>query len=209
MMGSRPRHNLRSLCVFQYVIALFGLFLIRSESFLVSKSLQVSFSSLANGRQPVEETPSFGRNSTVLLHQKSIQQRKPHKNRRPRGYWSNITNLELELEQFWKQRKIHHDFVLIPSESILYFYNRHDLRGAIASLGGREVIASIYPNTRIMPGRWADAVAQYPQLIAADPQLSSRRTPWNTQSDDTPRWEHSETRREKGYWNITSVFKEL
>ena len=207
----------KAFTMLQYSVLLLALIFLQSYSFPPSnprRSLSAVFAS-EFGRDDdeprVQRSFGSGRNLTVsALSAKAPQQRRPHTNRRPRRYWANITNFQHELELFWLDRGLEHDGVLVPSESILYYYNRHDLRGAIASLGGRQSLAAMSPKIRLLPGRWADAIEQYPELLVADPDLSKRQTPWNPQPEDSKmRWEHSSNRREKGYWNITNLFKEL
>ncbi|GKY91066.1 hypothetical protein MPSEU_000079400 [Mayamaea pseudoterrestris] len=202
-----------------HVLFLLFLVVFRTESFLATKIIGFSrlFATFEHASLSADDIVApfaalTARNLTIRLHHKPQQQRRPHTNRKPRGYWSNVSNLEHEVKEFWMERNLTFNFVLLPSESILYFYNRHDLRGAIASLGGREAIASGRPKFRVLPGRWADAVEQYPQLLSSAPELMNRQTLWDVykQPDDTKRrWEHSCARKEKGYWNITTVYKEL
>lgn len=104
--------------------------------------------------------------------------------------------------------------LLIPSESLLYHYARHDLRGAIASHGGRRRLLADHVRVRLLPGRWADAVRLYPRLLLADPTLSAERPPWRpaempAATAERRHWGHSVVRKGKGYWDRTTLFKEL
>ncbi|OEU23233.1 hypothetical protein FRACYDRAFT_233403 [Fragilariopsis cylindrus CCMP1102] len=87
-----------------------------------------------------------------------------HQNRKPRGYWKNITNIEYELRTLWTEKAIQisdnavdnddnndndNDKLLInllypppiPNEALLNYWNRHDIRNAIRSYGGRTLLA--------------------------------------------------------------------
>lgn len=150
-------------------------------------------------------------NVTRAYSFKKPQQRRPHVNRRPRNYWTNVSNIEKEVDQFWRELGIQNKYVLIPNRAILSYYKRHDLESAIASQGGRESLQYVFSKeTRILPGRWSDALMDYPHLFSNASALSNITSPWNIVIDEQRRrWEHKETRKEKGYWNLTIVFKKL
>ena len=111
------------------------------------------------------------------------QQRRRPRDKRPRNYWSNTSNLELELRQLWKS---HHVTWIspsmpppIPNETLLNYWKRHDLRAAIASLGGRHVVAQQLGDADIIPGKWnlATQTRVVQQVIQHDPYLSITMPP--------------------------------
>jgi len=98
------------------------------------------------------------------------QSRSQPSQRRPRYYWFDPDNLREGLYDFWSK-----DCGVtgvdrtrpptIPNEVLLYHYQRHDLRAAIARNGGRARVARLLGGAPIMPGRWRDAVrSRAPEL---------------------------------------------
>ena len=175
---------------------------------------------------PSSENPP---NRTVALRpvRRKRQQRRKPRNRRPRNYWTEPDNLAREIRLFWEQDCGLENYsasigtTLIPSENLLYYYGRHDLRAALVSTGGRETVAELLGGARILPGRWKEAV-QDPQiqaLLAIDPTLSADLSPVSaanvnqteSSSADTssPKWSHASDRRPKGFWNLQRVVQEL
>lgn len=165
---------------------------------------------------------------------KSSQIRKKPQSRRPRGYWQDIANVDQELRELWQQQA---NITIpkstpppIPNESLLNYWKRHDLRAAIATHGGRELLAeelSSKGRAMIIPGKWADAV-QIPmvqRMVLQDPQLSMEYPPLSPQQLATKnkakivqetketrelRWRHSSDRKPRGYWSSSEVvIKEL
>jgi hypothetical protein len=121
-----------------------------------------------DNNKPEENALSF----TTTVSQRHRQVRRPHKNRRPRGYWLNIRNIETEVIRFWKQYGIMMPLLdtktlLIPNETLLLHCQRHDLRAAIAKQGGRNALQQSLPNAEIIPGRWNQAIhiPQVRQLV--------------------------------------------
>ena len=133
---------------------------------------------------------------------KAQLRRKPI-HRRPKYYWTNPTNLRFELHEFWSnphgRSTLSHGndsvgggttttdddgrvVVLIPNESLLCHFGRHDLRAAIASQGGRSVVVRLLHPARIMEGQWQRAMKQhYPQverLIQQHDTLSRDHSPF-------------------------------
>ena len=168
----------------------------------------------------------------LLVSRKRQQRRKP-RNRRPRYYWTNPKNIRREIEQFWSDcgleitatttennnnnddddddRKKKYS-LMIPNESLLHHYGRHDLRAALQSAGGREVVAEqLGGDVQIMPGRWSEAVLenQIQALLQIDNSLSADASPTATVSSTEDKWSHQSDRKPKGYWNLTVVIAEL
>jgi hypothetical protein len=96
-------------------------------------------------------------NSSVVVLPASV-----HQNRKPRGYWKNITNIEYELRNLWIEKmqisnnannddnnngdkllvKLLYEYPPpIPNEALLNYWNRHDIRNAIRSYGGRTLLS--------------------------------------------------------------------
>ena len=100
----------------------------------------------------------------VNTYQKPRQVRQIPTKRKPRNYWQSASNLRNELIQFWTSHNVPIDRIHpgqpppIPSEYILNFFERNDLRGAIASNGGREHVSYMLGGAKIIPGKWKDAV---------------------------------------------------
>jgi hypothetical protein len=100
----------------------------------------------------------------VETYQKPRQVRRIPIKRKPRNYWQSTTNLRNELSKFWIENNVPIDKLNpgqpppIPSEHLLNFFGRNDLRGAIASIGGREQVSYLLGGAKIIPGRWKDAV---------------------------------------------------
>ena len=201
----------------------------------------------------LDSDPAAAASSTppIFLIGKALQVRHPSFTRKPKHYWSDLANMARELSYFWDdcastaglerrgtatalkssspppiRRKL-----VIPNETLLRFYNRHDLRGAIAAHGGRRVLAeklreafaaptsSRVMDVTILSGRWADAMNESSELraiVLAHPQLSVHRPPSICEHSARwghhlrPRWSHQSHRRPKGYWsNQTAVLLEL
>lgn len=160
--------------------------------------------------------------------QRQRQVRRKHVNRRPKYYWFNATNLRNELFNFWTQRGVQlkkSQIPPIPSEVILLYYERHDLRAAIAKNGGRLSVSNMLRGAPIVPGRWQDAVEESPEtraLIEADPILSLERPPSmpgmtvsnlagvkDSGNFTQVRWLHQSGRKPKGFWNLQTTVEEL
>lgn len=149
----------------------------------------------------------------LLVSRKRQRRRKP-RNRRPRYYWTNPKNIRREVEQFWTDCGLEsRDLpLMIPNESLLHHYGRHDLRAALQSAGGREIVAEqLGGDVQIMPGRWSDAVQerQVQALLKIDDSLSPDLSPTATSSSTEIKWSHQSDRKPKGYWNLTVVIAEL
>lgn len=157
--------------------------------------------------------------------------RKKSVNRHPPGYWQNLTNVKRELFQFWIDRGVmslanNHVPLIIPSEGLLNYFKRHDLRYAVVLHGGRESLSRRLGGARIMPGKWSTAVRSSPELqellrnasyagLSPDlPPLSSQQRKDETVKKslsvrNETRWSHREGRKPKGYWTMEVVVQEL
>jgi hypothetical protein len=141
-----------------------------------STQLAKTIGSLDNREfSPVVNTsasPSRPGNNEILLkpqsilpqlhtYQKPRQIRRPSTNRHPRNYWYSTANLQKELTQFWTDHNVplpHTNSPPIPSEYILNFFGRNDLRWGIVQNGGRENVSHLLGGAKIVPGRWKDAL---------------------------------------------------
>jgi hypothetical protein len=96
----------------------------------------------------------------VQIYQKPRQIRRIPTKRKPRYYWQSTSNLRDELALFWEVHNVTVDKIKppIPSEHLLNYFKRNDLRGAIASYGGRERVSNLLGGAKIIPGRWKDAL---------------------------------------------------
>ncbi|KAL3793548.1 hypothetical protein HJC23_007288 [Cyclotella cryptica] len=97
-------------------------------------------------------------------YQKPRQIRRIPTKRKPRNYWHSTSNLRSELTSFWKEYGVPLHQINpgrpppIPSEYILNFFRRNDLRGGIAQNGGRENVSHLLGGAKIIPGKWKEAV---------------------------------------------------
>ena len=151
-------------------------------------------------------------NSQQLVGRKRQQRRKP-RNRRPRYYWTKPKNMAREIRKFWLDCGLEDASqypLMIPNESLLHHYGRHDLRAALQSTGGRPYVAELLGGARIMPGRWSDAIKepQIQALLKIDASLSPDQSP-SASSSSEDKWSHASDRKPKGYWNLTRVIAEL
>jgi len=96
-----------------------------------------------------------------------MRRRKSEK-KRPKHYWSDVSNIERELRSFWEDDcGIDIDAGRpppIPNEMLLRSLDRHDLRGAIVRIGGRDALSEMLGKAPIVPGPWRDAVRESPEL---------------------------------------------
>jgi hypothetical protein len=179
----------------------------------------------------VQSPPQIG-----SLQRRRIQERKKPHNRKPKYYWSDLGNLRTELDFFWKVRgvlvgkgsakKYRTDRVVIPNETLLRYYRKNDLRGAVASHGGRYTVAEKLKRAlpkgttvEVMSGTWTQAVTESLELqalIQLDPTLSKDLPPKiSSQSRSCidlggRRWLHKPARHQKGYWSDrTAVIQSL
>ena len=167
------------------------------------------------------------------------QERRPMRRpRHPRKYWFDIRNIDAEIRSFWDNDanvSLNDSApLLIPNESILNHFERHDLRWAISSQGGREAV-SYRLDANIMPGKWAEAIASFPVIMdqlfdksnpkgygllrespPIPPQAKRKHRvslPRSDRSDpktaSDKKWSHNPGRKPKGYWNQDVVIKEL
>jgi hypothetical protein len=160
-------------------------------------------------------------NQTKLLRsQRQRQIRRKSIDRRPRHYWLDHSNLQKEIHQFWSNIGINTNSSspTIPNESLLMYYERHDLRAAIVKNGGRESVSALLNGAPIMPGRWKKAVSsmvELQQLVQRDGKLSPERPPkinstlQPTKSVDRKLWSHQNGRKKKGHWSLQTVIQEL
>jgi hypothetical protein len=126
-------------------------------------------------QQAVADTSPFANNNTdrscnsssPRYRHRHIQSRRKPVNRRPKYFWSNVTNLELELRGFWKSVQVtirDNEPVPIPNEALLNYCQRFDIKAAIVTHGGREDLSFLLGGSRIMAGKWNKAVATSPEL---------------------------------------------
>ena len=96
----------------------------------------------------------------MRLCRKQKQKRRQMRTRRPSTFWADIDNIETELRTFWSSVNVPIDPDLpppIPNEALLNHFERHDLRYAIANMGGRIVVAEKLGGAKLIPGKWFEA----------------------------------------------------
>ena len=117
----------------------------------------------------IDIDPEFLDNAKLQLqlHRKPKQKRrKPKYPKRPPSFWSNMTNLDDELRSFWASVHVGPEIIKptspppIPNETLLNFFERHDLRYAIAHNGGRNVTSIKLGGAKLIPGKWSQAIQQ-------------------------------------------------
>jgi hypothetical protein len=112
-----------------------------------------------------QDTTSKKRKEPKLkLDRKPKQKRRKIQNpRRPRAFWKDIHNIQNELRLFWSSVNVDINPSQpppIPNEALLNHFERHDLRYAIANMGGRNIVATQLGNATLVPGKWSDAIQQ-------------------------------------------------
>jgi hypothetical protein len=158
-------------------------------------------------QQALTVTSSSANNNTdsssPRYRNRQIQLRRKPMNRRPKYYWSNVTNLEMELRHFWKSVQVtirNNEPVPIPNEALLNYCQRFDIKAAIVTHGGREDLSFLLGGSRIMAGKWNKAVATSPELqqllrqnsgLSPDlppssPQQKTKKEPKTTTKDQKP-----------------------
>lgn len=166
----------------------------------------------------------YGLEENSQPHRKRQIRRKPL-HRRPKHYWLNATNLHQEIREFWTQQGIAlptHQAPPIPSEVLLMYCQRHDIRAAITRNGGRTVVSKILNDAPIVPGRWSLAMTRSPEtlaLVQRDPFLSVDRPPMVTRMTKSSkptldvstkeRWRHQLGRKPKGFWTLQILIREM
>ena len=161
---------------------------------------------------------------------RKLQVRKAKGVKRPSGYWKDIANVDTELRLAWRSANVtvnQSEPPPIPNESILNYWKRYDLRSAIVTHGGREVLAERLGGAVVIPGKWSLAVetSWIKELLQHDPNLSSDVPPrspqqlkrdggkkdstQNSSGEETNRWVHQSTRKVKGYWTDEVLIQEL
>lgn len=103
----------------------------------------------------------------LYTYQKPRQKRRPQttltRPRKPRFFWHDEDNIRKELLSFWDELNVPiHEFYPdqpppIPSEFLLNYFNRNDLRWGIAQFGGRENLSYALNGALIIPGKWKEA----------------------------------------------------
>jgi len=122
--------------------------------------------------------------TTTLCRKEKQVRRKPKVPRHPPRYWSDIKSVEQELRSFWTSVNVPMDThrpPAIPSELLLNYFERHDLRYAIAHNGGRQALAS-WLGTTVIPGPWKLAVKTYEVQTLLNPNNTAGRALSPTQS---------------------------
>ena len=100
----------------------------------------------------------------IKLDRKPKQTRRKFKKpRRPSSFWKDIGNIQTELGLFWSSVNVEIDPLqppAVPNEALLNHFERHDLRYAIANMGGRGEVAIQLGGARLVPGKWSDAIRE-------------------------------------------------
>jgi len=99
----------------------------------------------------------------LYTYQKPRQKRqsKSSTKRKPRYYWHSSDNLRRELYLFWEELDVDihpNQPPPIPSEYLLNYFNRNDLRWGLSQMGGKENVAHVLGGAKIIPGRWREAI---------------------------------------------------
>jgi len=177
----------------------------------------------------------------ISLDRKLKQKRRTFsKPRRPSSFWAEIGNIEEELRLFWKSVYVPIDSGVpppIPNEALLNHFERHDLRYAIANIGGRDVVAERLGGARLIPGKWCEACATSKEVqcllkpdnpagaglnqkvppLAPHLKRSLMKVADSGNKSDVDslrfqageRWAHRSGRNPRGYWDEDKVINEL
>jgi hypothetical protein len=168
------------------------------------------------------------------------QSRRQPESRRPNNYWKLKKNLKFELRQLWESVNVsipQDQPPPIPNEALLNYWERHDIRAAIVTNGGRQELAERLGGAEIIPGKWVNATqTSFVQaLVASDHKLHKYAPPVSPQqikqiltttaNNDTAiniklerdvlqnpqrqRWAYQDGRNPKGYWDQQMVIQEL
>lgn len=100
--------------------------------------------------------------SQLYTYRKPRQERRPASSRprKQRYYWQSHDNLRSELFQFWDELSVTippNQPPPIPSEYLLNYFHRNDLRWGISQMGGRDFVAHILGGAKVIPGKWEKA----------------------------------------------------
>jgi hypothetical protein len=179
----------------------------------------------------------------IPLYPKRKQKRRKFTNtRRPSAFWADMGNIENELRLFWDSINVPMDNnapPTIPSESLLNHFERHDLRYAIANMGGRDFVSEKLGGARLVPGKWFEACETSEEvkcLLKADNPagvgLNGKIPPIAPQAKRSlakmaksekgadydvnilryqagKRWAHHSSRNPRGFWNEAKVIDGL
>mmetsp|Transcript_48979 Transcript_48979/g.147529 ORF Transcript_48979/g.147529 Transcript_48979/m.147529 type:complete len:224 (-) Transcript_48979:941-1612(-) len=169
----------------------------------------------------LENLTSSQAHAAVTLSARGRQHRRAAVKKRSRNYWRVKKHMETEFRDFWLHRNVtipENEPPPIPNESLLNYFERHDLRWAIVSQGGRESVSYRLNGAKILPGKWSEAISSFPELMeqllsssdgAAGCCLSKSDPPTSTKSKAKRKWAHNEKRKPKGYWDTFRVVEEL
>lgn len=103
-------------------------------------------------------------NNTALILSEVQTYQNPRYTRKPLGYWKSIDNIRKEFTLFWNELNVPIQEINpgepppIPSNFILVFFKRHDLRGVLLTNGGREHVSYLLGGAKLIPPKWKDAV---------------------------------------------------
>ena len=138
---------------------------------------------------PSDDQQQSNDSSLVVPYRIPQKRRRPVRPRRPKYYWLDPQHLLHEFRAFWTELGVTANnnnnkaqwIPLIPNETLLRYYGRHDLRGALVSNGGRQQVSDMMGGAPIMEGRWIIAVKanhfELQQLLQKDSTLSPQRPP--------------------------------
>jgi hypothetical protein len=148
----------------------------------------------------------------------------------------NATHIEQELRELWASVNVTIDATQpppIPNESLLNYWQRHDLRAAVVTHGGRALLSESLGGAELLPGKWSEVVqtCYLQELLVQDPNLCADLPPLSPQQQQTlkrggkkqtkdssvkedqrrreERWKYKGVRKEKGYWSDRLVIQEL
>lgn len=166
-------------------------------------------------RSSQEKTTTRRDPSRPNVEPRHLQVRRPTtRHRKPKHYWENLDNIHKEICAFWKFYNI--SSTTLPSETLLGYAQRHDLRAALRRYGGSHLVANEL-NISILPGTWKEAVLhpEVQQLLLFDPNLASAHPPdiqtATTKQPPKPSATHPHQTKKKsrGYWTLQTVITEL
>ncbi len=119
-------------------------------------------SSLKTTQSQGEKSCNFTIPEIQLFRKEKQKRRKLKQPRRPSSFWADLNNIETELRLFWSSINVpipSDEPPPIPNEALLNHFERHDLRYALANMGGRDVVSVRLDGAKLIPGKWTQAVA--------------------------------------------------
>lgn len=145
--------------------------------------------------------------------------------RKPRFHWQSHDNLRTELYQFWDELSVTIDLNQpppIPSEYLLNYFHRNDLRWGISQMGGRENVAYIVGGAKVIPGKWEKAIefdevkqllprmgdgqVGLPKITKSELRRNKQKNSTQEHTQEDPTMQQSHSNRDRDGANDTQIY---